>query len=158
MPRSRDDIAPLLQHQACCTHITHILRQYISNVCVCLHGVGIQPILLQDPNSFKGCRAWGVEQSIIPSQSIFGLLKNGMFDRPTHGIDVNYILDCMSINLTWEPTPLSRTEYIWFNGRSIYRKISNIRRTKSQNLNVSLLALQLHLRNLLKSDVKSRTM
>ena len=37
-----------------------------------------------------------------------------------------------------------------------YRKFSNIRRTKSQNLNVSLLILQLYLRNLLKPCVKAR--
>ena len=37
-----------------------------------------------------------------------------------------------------------------------YRKISNIRYIESQYLDVSLLVLQLHLRNLLKSDVKSR--
>ena len=35
-----------------------------------------------------------------------------------------------------------------------YRKISNIRRAKSQNLNVSLLDLQLSLRNILKPGVK----
>ena len=37
-----------------------------------------------------------------------------------------------------------------------YRQISNIRRTKSQNLNVSRLALHLSLPNLLKSRVKLR--
>ena len=35
-------------------------------------------------------------------------------------------------------------------------QISNIRRTKSQNLNVSRLVLQLSLPNQLKPDVKSR--
>ena len=35
-----------------------------------------------------------------------------------------------------------------------YHKISNIRRTKSQNLNASLLVLHLPLPNLLKPDVK----
>ena len=38
----------------------------------------------------------------------------------------------------------------------IYCKISNIRRTKSQNLNVSRLSLQLSLRNILKLSVKWR--
>ena len=37
-----------------------------------------------------------------------------------------------------------------------YRQISNIRYTKSQNLNVSRLVLQLSLYGLLKSGVKSR--
>ena len=37
-----------------------------------------------------------------------------------------------------------------------YRKISNIRRTKSQNLNDSRLVLQLSLSNPLKPGVKSR--
>ena len=37
-----------------------------------------------------------------------------------------------------------------------YRYISNIGRTKSQNLNVSRLVLQLSFLNLLKPDVKSR--
>ena len=37
-----------------------------------------------------------------------------------------------------------------------YRQISNISHTKSQNLNVSRLALQLYLRNLLKPAVQSR--
>ena len=37
-----------------------------------------------------------------------------------------------------------------------YRKLSNISHTKSQNLNVSCLALQLPLRNILKPGVKWR--
>ena len=37
----------------------------------------------------------------------------------------------------------------------IYRKVSNIRRTKSQNLNDSCLVLQLSLPNRLKPGVKS---
>ena len=37
-----------------------------------------------------------------------------------------------------------------------YRKISNIRRTKSKNLNVSRLLLQLYLCDILKPVVKSR--
>ena len=37
---------------------------------------------------------------------------------------------------------------------STYRKISNIRRVKYQNLNVSRLGLQLFLRNVLKPGVK----
>ena len=37
-----------------------------------------------------------------------------------------------------------------------YRKISNIRRTKSPNLNASLLAVQLSLPNPIKPGVKSR--
>ena len=37
-----------------------------------------------------------------------------------------------------------------------YRKVSNIRRTKSQNLNISRLGLQLSLRNILKPGVKWR--
>ena len=36
----------------------------------------------------------------------------------------------------------------------VYRKISNIRRTKSQTLNASRLGLQLSLRNILKPSVK----
>ena len=38
----------------------------------------------------------------------------------------------------------------------IYRKISNVSRSKSQNVNVSCLVMQLSLRNLLKPCVKSR--
>ena len=38
----------------------------------------------------------------------------------------------------------------------MYRKISDIRRTKSQNLNVSRLVLQLSLPNPMKPGVKSR--
>ena len=37
-----------------------------------------------------------------------------------------------------------------------YRQVSNIRRTESQNLNVSCLVSQLSLCNLLKPGVKSR--
>ena len=37
-----------------------------------------------------------------------------------------------------------------------YRQFSSIKRTKSQNLNVSRLALQLHLSHPLKHGVKSR--
>ena len=40
--------------------------------------------------------------------------------------------------------------------QSLYRQTSNIRHTKSENLNVSRLVLQLSLRNLLKPGVKSR--
>ena len=39
---------------------------------------------------------------------------------------------------------------------AIYRKISNIRHTETPNLNVSRLALQLSLPNLMKPCVKSR--
>ena len=39
--------------------------------------------------------------------------------------------------------------------KNIYRKISGIRRTKSQNLNVLRFALQLSLPNLIKPGVKS---
>ena len=39
---------------------------------------------------------------------------------------------------------------------SIYRKVSNVRRTKSQNLNDSRLVLKLFLPNSLKLGVKSR--
>ena len=41
-------------------------------------------------------------------------------------------------------------------GRYTYRKISNIRRTKSQNLNVSRFVLQLSSPNPMKPGVKSR--
>ena len=41
-------------------------------------------------------------------------------------------------------------------GIGTYRKVSNIRRTKCQNLNASRLGLQLSLRNILKSSVKWR--
>ena len=36
-----------------------------------------------------------------------------------------------------------------------YRKISNIKQTKSQNLDVSRIGLQLHMCNILKPSVKS---
>ena len=49
--------------------------------------------------------------------------------------------------------PLSCTKP-WIS--TIYRKFSNIRCTKSQNLNVSHLGLQLSLRNILKPSVKWR--
>ena len=39
--------------------------------------------------------------------------------------------------------------------QTTYRKISNIRRTKSQNLNASCLGSQLSLRNILKPDVEN---
>ena len=41
--------------------------------------------------------------------------------------------------------------------KTSYRKISNIRRTKSQNVNVSRLGLQLSLRNIFKPSAKWRT-
>ena len=40
--------------------------------------------------------------------------------------------------------------------QAVYRKVSNIRRTKYQNSNVSRLGLQLSLRNILKPSVKWR--
>ena len=40
--------------------------------------------------------------------------------------------------------------------KGVYRKISNIRRTKSSHLNVSRLVLQLSLPNRMKPGVKSR--
>ena len=40
--------------------------------------------------------------------------------------------------------------------KKIYRKISNIERTKSQHINVSRPGLQLSLRNILKPGVKLR--
>ena len=40
--------------------------------------------------------------------------------------------------------------------KGTYRQVSNIRRTESQNLNVSRLGLQLSLRNILKPGVKPR--
>ena len=45
---------------------------------------------------------------------------------------------------------------IKISGNSRYHQISNIRRTKSQTINVSCLALQLFLPNQLKSGIKSR--
>ena len=50
-----------------------------------------------------------------------------------------------SIDLTWQ-APFANTDY---------RKVSNIRRTKCQNLNDSRLVLQLSLPNPLKPSVKS---
>ena len=49
---------------------------------------------------------------------------------------------------------LKHVFFILFNW-DIYRKISNIRRTESPNLNVSHLVLQLFLPNPMKPDVKS---
>ena len=46
--------------------------------------------------------------------------------------------------------------YGWFNGKETYRKISNIRRTNHQSLNVSCLVLQVPLHNILKPSVKWR--
>ena len=47
--------------------------------------------------------------------------------------------------------------YLFYNmPQWTYRKISNISRTKSQNLNVSRLVLQLSLPNPMKPGVKSR--
>ena len=46
--------------------------------------------------------------------------------------------------------------YVWRVMCSIYRKISNIRRTKSPNLIVSRLVLQLSLPNPMNPDVRSR--
>ena len=45
---------------------------------------------------------------------------------------------------------------MWTKIFNIYRQISNISHTKSQNLNVSRLILQLSLYNILKPGVKSR--
>ena len=53
------------------------------------------------------------------------------------------------------PVPVKQPWRIWLN-RSNYRKISNIRRTKSPNLNVSRLVFQLSLPNPSKPGVKSR--
>ena len=56
---------------------------------------------------------------------------------------------------------VSNTSTVWFNyfsknKKKCYRKISNIRRTKSPSLNVSCLVLQLSLPNPMKPSVKSR--
>ena len=54
------------------------------------------------------------------------------------------------------------TAFLWTHNPNLikcawsYRQVSNIRRTKSLNLNVSCLVLQLSLHNLLKPGVKSR--
>ena len=51
---------------------------------------------------------------------------------------------------------LGKSGFAWGYGEIHYRQISNISRTKYQNLNVSLLVLQLSLRNPSKPGVKSR--
>ena len=60
-------------------------------------------------------------------------------------------LICLLWNKKWHihagPAQMSRRKY---------RKISNIRRTKSQNLNVSLLGMHVSLRNILKPRVEWR--
>ena len=64
-------------------------------------------------------------------------------------------------NQTW-PSALTQSPHNWQNNRNggifleTYRKLSNIRRTKSQHLNDSRLILQMSLPNLLKPGVKLR--
>ena len=50
----------------------------------------------------------------------------------------------------------SDPERLWVKVINMYRKISNIRRTKNQNLNDSRLIKQLSFPNALKPGVKSR--
>ena len=50
----------------------------------------------------------------------------------------------------------SKTKYDKGNQNQVYRKISNIKRTKSQNLSVSRLGLQLSSHNILKPRVQWR--
>ena len=63
------------------------------------------------------------------------------------------LITCSLLQYSWTHSPLGHATVI-----SNYRKIPNIRLTKSQNLNVSRIVLQLSLRNLLKQGVKSRMM
>ena len=64
-------------------------------------------------------------------------------------------------DILWSGTPLNNItmtdSFRFLNNRNEYHfKISNIRRTKSQNLNASGLGLQLSLCSILKPGVKSR--
>ena len=70
-----------------------------------------------------------------------------------HGSSANK--GCFS-QMTFCAISFSRIELEQFPLPMEYRPISNISRTKSQNLNVSRLVLQLSLRNRLKPGVKSR--
>ena len=49
-----------------------------------------------------------------------------------------------------------RQETMFIHHQETYHKISNIRRTKSQNFTVSRFGLQLSLRNIFKPSVKCR--
>ena len=78
---------------------------------------------------------WLSAESPLPSSHLqLGICQLNLYYRHRH-------LDGCQLNLRYH---------------NIYRKISNIRRTKSQNLNVSRLGLQLSLCNILKPSVKWR--
>ena len=65
-------------------------------------------------------------------------------------------LDFLSKFTTRTAHKMKITTTVAVGGLADYRKVSNIMRTKYQNLNVSRLGLQLSLRNILKTSVKWR--
>ena len=76
----------------------------------------------------------------------------------TQGAKVSAVmaLTCFSRNISVSaPEGLPQVHLVWEKYK-LYRKVSNIKRTKSQNLNDSRLVLQLSLPNRLKPGVKSR--
>ena len=80
----------------------------------------------------------------LPSQTLANTLAsvsdNAVKATPVTSPYLDYLKKCVSL--------LSHVS-LWH-----YRQTSNIRRAKSQNLNVSRIVLQLSLPNLLKADVK----
>ena len=66
----------------------------------------------------------------------------------------NYLLHKPSSPGNVQIRSLNLVTIEWVDGLHIYRKISNTRRTQSQNINVSRLVLQLSLPNPLKPGVK----
>ena len=61
--------------------------------------------------------------------------------------------DTAAKNLLMKGIQMSGSQFKW---ESVYRKVSNIRRTKFQNISDSRTVLQLSLPNLLKPCIKSR--
>ena len=108
---------------------------------------------------------WDAIAAIVTSLQCFWLMYNFVevmiywHDQRIHIEEVSDAIVCFRNQ--WK-TLHSNAYSHWLNpylcdcGYIDYRKISNIRRTKSQNLNVSRLGLQVSLRNILKPSVKWR--
>ena len=78
---------------------------------------------------------------------VFRVINQMNIEINNYSMDRDFIAMQVSCDSIW---------FVWIFLRQIYRKISNIRRTKSPNLNVSRLVLQLSLPNPMKPGVKSR--
>ena len=94
------------------------------------------------------------------NQTLILVSSSSCFHQNGKMIEAALPLDALNMS-NWQPSDCPVTSSLVSDDNSLvwnytYRKISNIRRTKSPNLNVSRLVLQLSLPNPMKPGVKSR--